>query len=46
MYWAGEVSPDRDFRKAFLALITPTLMLTELRADMDLVKANMLVLRD
>ena len=29
-----------------MALITPTLMLTELRAEMDLVKANMLVLSE
>jgi len=46
LYWPGEVSCDSDFRKAFLALITPTLMLTELRAEMDLVKANMLVLSE
>ena len=29
-----------------MALITPTLMLTELRAEIDLVKANMLVLSE
>ena len=47
LYWAGEVSWDRDFMKAFLALMTaPMLMLTEFKAEMDLVKANMLVFRD
>ena len=47
LYWAGEVSWDKDFMKAFLALMTaPMLMLTEFKAEMDLVKANMLVFRD
>ena len=47
LYWAGLVSWDKGFMKAFLALMTaPMLMLTELRAEMDLVKANMLVFSD
>ena len=42
----GNASWDSFFIKAFLARMTPMLEVTVFRAEMDLVKANMLVFRD
>ena len=42
----GNASCDSFFIKAFLARMTPMLEVTVFRAEMDLVKANMLVLSD